>query len=276
MATIARGAKAGGGTNFNSGQTIDPAEVNDDLNTLYTEVNANLDDGNIETATIPGAKSLRFTEISTPSTPSSNDLLLYAKDYGGVSSVLYTVDAAGTEQALNQARFAGTGGKVALIGGVIDGDEASVGTAADTSELVLHSHAIAVNTLSSVGMAIHITANGLLAANANNKTVNLRLNGVAGAILVGTGVVATNSAMWDLDVWVVRSGTNTVDAHGVIRVGAAGGAVGAVSVHRHAYAVDAAITLTSAWTLDICGLNGTASANDVTCRFSRSIWYPVV
>ena len=36
MGTIARGSKAGGGTNFNSGQTIDPAEVNTDFNTAYT------------------------------------------------------------------------------------------------------------------------------------------------------------------------------------------------------------------------------------------------
>ena len=42
MATIARTAKAGGGTNFNSGQTIDPDEVNTDFNTIVTEVNGNV------------------------------------------------------------------------------------------------------------------------------------------------------------------------------------------------------------------------------------------
>lgn len=99
MGTITRGAKAGGGTNFNSGQTIDPAEVNTDFNTIVTELNGLLDDGNLETATLPGAKSLRFTEISAPSSPSSNDLLVYAKDLGGVST-LYTKDSAGTETAL--------------------------------------------------------------------------------------------------------------------------------------------------------------------------------
>jgi hypothetical protein len=77
VGTIARGAKAGGGTNFNSGQVIDPAEVNTDFNTIVTEVNGLLDDGNIESGTIPGAKTLRFTGIAIPSNPASGDLLVY-------------------------------------------------------------------------------------------------------------------------------------------------------------------------------------------------------
>jgi hypothetical protein len=96
MGTIARVTKAGGGTNFNSGQTIDPAEVNNDFNAVYTEINGLLDDGNIETATIPGAKSLRFTEIASPSNPSANDLLLFAKDNSGTTR-LRTLDSAGLE-----------------------------------------------------------------------------------------------------------------------------------------------------------------------------------
>lgn len=95
MATIARTAKAGGGTNFNAGQTIDPDEVNTDFNTLYTEVNGALDDGNVETGTIPGAKTLRFTEIAVPSSPSSNDLYVYAADDGGLT-VLRSKDSSGT------------------------------------------------------------------------------------------------------------------------------------------------------------------------------------
>ncbi|MGH9203774.1 MAG: hypothetical protein ACRD2A_21315, partial [Vicinamibacterales bacterium] len=82
MGTIARGTKAGGGTNYNSGQTISPTEVNDDFNTAYTEINGLLDDANVETATIPGAKSLRFTEITAPASPASNDVLLYGINTG--------------------------------------------------------------------------------------------------------------------------------------------------------------------------------------------------
>lgn len=105
MATIARTAKAGGGTNFNAGQVIDPDEVNTDFNTIVTEINGLLDDGNVETATIPGAKSLRFTEISDPSSPSSNDILLYAKDDSTITR-LYTKDAAGNVRAVGAGSLA--------------------------------------------------------------------------------------------------------------------------------------------------------------------------
>lgn len=50
MGTIARGAKAGGGTDFNSGQTIDPAENNTDHNTMYSEFNGNIENVNIKAA----------------------------------------------------------------------------------------------------------------------------------------------------------------------------------------------------------------------------------
>jgi hypothetical protein len=105
MATIARTAKTGGGTNFNPNQTISSNEANTDLNTIVTEINGALDDANIETATIPGAKSLRFTEISAPSSPSSNDILLYAKDSSGTTR-LYTKDASGTERAVGAGEIA--------------------------------------------------------------------------------------------------------------------------------------------------------------------------
>lgn len=50
MGTITRGTKAGGGTNFNTAQTIDPAEDNVDLNIAYTEINGNLDNDNVKAA----------------------------------------------------------------------------------------------------------------------------------------------------------------------------------------------------------------------------------
>lgn len=59
MATIARGTKAGGSTNFNSGQTIDPAEVNTDLNTIYTEFN-----GNVENANVKAAAAIVLTKLA--------------------------------------------------------------------------------------------------------------------------------------------------------------------------------------------------------------------
>ena len=125
MGTIARGAKLGGGTNFNSGQKIASGEANTDFNTVYTEINGLLDDGNIETATIPGAKSLRFTEISAPANPSGNDLLLYGvdnaartrlayRDSGGLVNILggMTLD---TLSAAEATRAGGGAGDIKVI-----------------------------------------------------------------------------------------------------------------------------------------------------------------
>ena len=99
MGTIARGAKAGGGTNYNTGQAISPTEVNDEQNDVFGVINGGLDDANIETGTIPGAKTLRFTEQTTPTVPASNDLLAYALDVNG-RSMLAVLDSGGLERFL--------------------------------------------------------------------------------------------------------------------------------------------------------------------------------
>lgn len=100
MGTISRSVKPGGGTNINAGQTAVPNDVNTDMNTVYTEMNGLLDDENIETATIPGSKSFRFTGIAAPSSPGSGDVLLFASTTG----VLTTKDSAGTTTALGAGR----------------------------------------------------------------------------------------------------------------------------------------------------------------------------
>ena len=101
MGTITRWAKTGCWTSFSSGQIIDPAEVNTDLNTIYTEVNGLLDDGNVETATIPGAKSLRFTEMTAPSSPAANDAVLYSVDRSTTTTLEYK-DSAGLVVSLGR------------------------------------------------------------------------------------------------------------------------------------------------------------------------------
>ena len=59
MGTITRGTKAGGGTGFNSGQTIDPAEVNTDFNTVYTEFN-----GIIQNVNISATAAIALTKVA--------------------------------------------------------------------------------------------------------------------------------------------------------------------------------------------------------------------
>lgn len=50
MGTITRGAKVGGGTDFNTGQTASSTEMDVDLDTAYTEVNGNLENVNFDAA----------------------------------------------------------------------------------------------------------------------------------------------------------------------------------------------------------------------------------
>ena len=56
---VARAAKAGGGTDYNTGETITAAEVNTDFNTLYT-----LQDGNIDTNNLDAAAGLVSGQIA--------------------------------------------------------------------------------------------------------------------------------------------------------------------------------------------------------------------
>ena len=63
MGTIARGTKAGGGTNFNSGQTIDPAENNTDHNTMYTEFNGNIENVNVKAAAAIASSKIAFDGV---------------------------------------------------------------------------------------------------------------------------------------------------------------------------------------------------------------------
>jgi hypothetical protein len=95
MGAIARTTKQGGTTSLQDGQTALANDVNGDMVAIFSEINGELDDANIKTAEMPGAKSFRFTETSAPGSPSANDILLYGFDVGG-TTVLATKDSGGT------------------------------------------------------------------------------------------------------------------------------------------------------------------------------------
>jgi hypothetical protein len=275
MATIARGAKLGGGTNFNSGQTIDPSEVNTDFNTVYTEINGNLDDANIETATVPGAKSLRFTEISAPSSPSSNDIVVYGADDGAGVTRVHTKDASGNVLALGYTRLLGTGTQTATTGGVMASTAVgSVGTDADTSEKVLHTITVSANSVTTNGDTIAFTFIGATAANGNNKTIRLRVGGVAGTEVLSSGTVAANGRFWNVTGHAWRTAAATGICEVTITLNTDAGSP-PVTVHRFTR-----LAITPTWadgtTIDVTGQNGTATANDVTCGFSKGQFLPAV
>lgn len=63
MANIARGAKTGGGTDFNVGQSMKSAEFNTDFNVIVTEINGNLDNTNIDAAAAIAYSKLDLTGL---------------------------------------------------------------------------------------------------------------------------------------------------------------------------------------------------------------------
>lgn len=104
MGTITRSTKAGGSTNIADGQTAVAADVNTDTNTIVTEINGEIDDANIKTAELPGAKSLRFSEIAAQANPGANDIVLHAIEQSGTRLTMR--DSAGTLAVL------GTGAQI--------------------------------------------------------------------------------------------------------------------------------------------------------------------
>lgn len=198
MGTIARTAKSGGGTNFNSGQTIDPAEVNTDFNTAYTELNGLLDDGNIETATIPGAKSLRFTEIANPSAPSSNDLLLFGSNVdGGLRAMLDS-------------------GEVVDLGGVIGRDVVATSVTNTVTETTVFTHTVQGGTLGTTHV-LRFVAFGTYTNNTGaNRTVTFRVKYDTTTMYAhASGNLATSASArgWGIEGYIAaNNSTNSQDS----------------------------------------------------------------
>lgn len=86
---------------------------------------------------------------------------------------------------------AGTGtGRVSVGGVLCKGAGSAPGS---TSEEVLATCTIPANTLTAVGSGLRVVMNWTTAANANNKTISLRLGGIGGVVLWTSGAVAWNN-----------------------------------------------------------------------------------
>lgn len=271
MGTIARTSKAGGGTNFNSGQTIDPAEVNTDFNTAYTELNGNLDDANIETATIPGAKSLRFTEISDPSAPSSNDLLLFGSDATGSATWLRMKDASGRACQVGRTMFPGLStGTAVPIAACLTTGTSGYATGANTTETDTISYTMPANTLNAVGDSIEFIVHVRTAANGNNKRFRAYLGSTA---IFDTTAVAWNnqSALIAVRVWRINSASEFVAA------AYTRGTAGTESAPQFYTNASSTTTenLATNLALRFTMLNGTASAADCSVDFVQVRWFGV-
>ena len=138
----------------------------------------------------------------------------------------------------------------ANVGGLLNAQTGSTGTAANTVETTLQQYTMPANTLSAAGQSVRITCWGSTAANGNNKTMKLYF----GASVISTGVLTLNDKKWFLTLTVMRTaaatqavlGSGVGDATNVATYGNAG--------------TDA---LTAGVLIKCTGENGTVAANDI-------------
>lgn len=165
-------------------------------------------------------------------------------------------DAEVIEPAGQTAR-AGNGTGAITTGGVLYRSVSAVGTLADLNETILKTIPLSAYTLASDGAMLRITAWGTCAANANTKTIKVRLNGLGSSTLAAcTG--AYNGLGWRIEATIIRLGAASEDGIAVSTVGATIAATDMTTGHVG--------DLTTDLTPVVTGQNGTASANDIVCR----------
>ena len=138
---------------------------------------------------------------------------------------------------------------------------AAVGTDAATTEKTLWSVTVGAAQLGATGESIEVVAFGSTAANGNNKTIKLTIDGIN---VVTSGTLTSNNKIWCLRGLITRTGSNTSWMSGSITVD------GVVTDIQTA----ASGTMTTAWTsavaLAITGQNGTAAANDIVLNHANA------
>lgn len=144
----------------------------------------------------------------------------------------------------------GTGTGIGTPANTLKVDTTSTGNGADVTEDNLISYSLPANSLVANGKGLRITAWGICAANADNKTIKLYF----GTAVLATPTAATNGKNWYLEMEVYRTGLNAQAVFGV-------GQVDTTAVTP--LVTTAAITETAAITIKATGQAGAANANDI-------------
>jgi hypothetical protein len=154
------------------------------------------------------------------------------------------------------------------VGGVLDTQEAAVGTDANTTEKTLWTKTILGSTLGTTGDELELVFYADTNANANIKTLRIKF----GATTVSTLAAAMNATVISTRVRVVRiSSTSQHVAVDQLYSVFPGG----IEAYP-APVVTTSETLANDITFSITGQNGTASANDIEIRLVRLMWWPGV
>lgn len=138
----------------------------------------------------------------------------------------------------------------ANVGGLLNAQTGSTGTAANTTETTLQQYTMPANTLSAAGQSLRITCFGTTAANGNTKTIKLYF----GASVVSSGALTVSNKNWQYQLIVMRTGAATQAVTG-------SGIADATPITIYSNAGTA--SLTAGVLIKCTGENGTASANDI-------------
>lgn len=144
-----------------------------------------------------------------------------------------------------------------------------VGTPASTAETVLKSYTIPAGMLNQNGVRLRAVFQGAFAANANNKTVRVRLGPVTltGTAILTTLTAAFNGTQWRIQVDIVR---RVVDGQTGFSVWINGGAVAANNTDPEIMGVGNDDD--TAMLLELTGQNAVAAADDITCTVHTVEW----
>lgn len=136
------------------------------------------------------------------------------------------------------------------------------GTPASVAETVLKTYTIPADMLNADGKAIKFRFFGFFAANANSKTLRVRLGPVTltGTVIVAPAAAAYNGLEWEIVGTIFRGATDAQRCASRTFIDGAPSA-NTVQIGRVAAANDDA----AAMLLEMTGQNGTATANDIVC-----------
>lgn len=143
---------------------------------------------------------------------------------------------------------------------VLSSDSTLAGTPANTTETTLFSYVLPAATLSTDGWFIRIIAWGYTGASGNNKSLLVRFGGTA---IISSGMAALNNNTWFLEAYVIRKAAGNQDAIGRLTATPVANGWGGTVTGMTLFS-EPAINLNGAVTIVINGLNGVASASDVT------------
>ena len=195
--------------------------------------------------------------VSLAAEHASGDVRLYAR---GTTKVA-TYDG-------NTLSLASAAAGAYAASGVLDAsvNTTAASTGANTTETDLHTVSLPANTLAANGQAILFQAAVTTADNTNTKTVRLYF-GSTQLFSVGS---ANRAGAHLFSAWIVRTGPSSqVALAGIPMSGQTSGQF----APQAAYTTPAE-TLSGAVTVKITGLNGTATAGEITCEFSLVRFLP--